>query len=495
MIYLAMGFAIFLYSFFILLLPTFLLIPFLIPLMLLFGAVIWALPVSEREPFRITGALFWGYLITLVLWPNYLAIYIPGLPWVTMPRLFCTPLILILLIDGSTSAPFRRTMLAMIRSAPAITYLVVAFAIIQLVSIGFSDAVFITINRVINNQLTWTAIYFVALWEFRKVENIERLMWLYILCVFALTLMAALEAQLGHVFWQTSVPGFLHPPDPLVDEILAGSYRLTGQYRVQGTQTTPLSLAELVAVTIPFLVYFADKYRKASVIAFLVLVDALIIYTLFQADARLGFGSILVGHLLGLAYIGVKIWRERPGSLWGPTISLSFPALAIVAGLAVVFVARVRVHVLGGGQHQGSNDDRKEQIALGLHKIWESPLFGFGADRGGPKVGFYSPGGQLTIDSYYLSILMDYGFLGFFVFYGLFVWTIYKPTKSAFAPDPYGSLNVAFAIFLFEFLIIKAVLSQAANHSLLFLAFAAVVALQYHARRARVERGRIIVAR
>ena len=59
------------------------------------------------------------------------------------------------------------------------------------------------------------------------------------------------------------------------------------------------------------------------------------------------------------------------------------------------------------------------------------PIFGFGADRAGDKVGFYSPGGQLTIDSYYLSILMDYGFLGFIVFYGLIICAIVAAIREA----------------------------------------------------------------
>src|ERR1700722_17268882 len=53
-----------------------------IPIGLMF--VIWALPDSRTAPTRLMTPLLFGLMFLLVLWPNYLAIALPGLPWITM---------------------------------------------------------------------------------------------------------------------------------------------------------------------------------------------------------------------------------------------------------------------------------------------------------------------------------------------------------------------------------------------------------------------------
>ena len=127
-----------------------------------------------------------------------------------------------------------------------------------------------------------------------------------------------------------------------------------------------------------------------------------------------------------------------------------------------------------------------------MKKIWESPVFGFGADRAGAKLGFYTPGGRLTIDNYYLSILLDYGFVGFFVFYGMIIVGIWKAVSIALVRrDRIGQLATAFASMITAYLVIKSVLSQQANQPLLFIGLGAVVALAYFDQRDRPEALRV----
>lgn len=476
--------AIVFYAFFILLIPRQLMLLFLMPLLIMFCMVIWAMPIGKKPPPKVLDTLFWIYFGSLFLWPNYLAITIPGIPWITIARLLTVPMMVILIWCASVSGPFKAYMKETRIALPALTWFVVAFSILQFVSIGFSDQTFITINRVFNNMLTWTVVFFASVWTFRKIANIDRFIVGYLVMTGILCVMTIFEAQSGGVLWRDSLPGFLHPADPLVDEILAGSYRLTGQYRVQATATTPLSLSELITLSIPFMFYAIDKYRTAlSVVAVLVL-DGLILNTLLLADTRSGFVAMIVGHMMALFYFGWRSWKQSKRSLIGPAITLMYPVMAIAVMSAVLFVGRIRTRVLGSGQHKGSNDARSEQWDLALHKIWESPLFGFGADRGGWKLGFFSPGGQLTVDTYLVSILMDYGIIGFILFYGMFIYAIFSAFRLMKSSNQTISVTgVCMGIFLTEFLVIKTVLSQAANHPLIFIAFGAIITLTLADRR------------
>ena len=52
----------------------------------------------------------------------------------------------------------------------------------------------------------------------------------------------------------------------------------------------------------------------------------------------------------------------------------------------------------------------------------------------------YYNGPTLTIDSYWLNVLLDYGVLGFFVFYGIFVNFTNAVATAISAVTPYARL-------------------------------------------------------
>lgn len=480
---LAVGIFTFFYSALFTLMPRFMSIIMLVPVGVLWLMVIWALPVGRYRPGRVLSALFLGYSFSLLMIPSYIGINIPGLPWITTVRLFGGPAILLLLVYGSTSQPFREQMLAMLRSEKAITGCIVAFAIIQLLSILMSDYPAMTFEKVVNNQIAWTGMFFIALWHFRRIESLRRWVWMYLVCMFLLAILAIVESRYQRILWANSIPDLLLIKDEVVEAILAGSTRFYGGYRVTGTSTTPLSFAELHALTIPFALYLMDKLRTLKGIVAGLLMIALSTTTIFLTDARLGIVSSLAGLLVYGFYFFYHRWRFTRTSLIAPAGVAFYPVAAAVFVAASILIGRIRIYVWGHSGQAESTDARFEQARMAMGKIIESPLIGFGASRGGPKVGWVSPSGKLSIDSYYVSILMDYGILGFVAFYGLFIIAIGKAFQIAFARnDDLGKLAAAWGTYLLIFLTSKAVLSQELNHPLIFIGFAAVVALSAHAR-------------
>lgn len=483
-IYVLLGFLCFFYSFFIILVPMQLKVPLMAPLIVMLLLVIWALPVRDYFPSKITHFLFWAYTITLLLWPNYLAIALPGLPWITAARLFAAPLVIYILVYASTSLPFKEIMKSRLQAVKPLWVLITIFALIQVVSIVAASQPFLVINRVFNNQVMWTGMFFATVWVMRDVKSLERWIIAYAVMTFILGMMAVWEAQLGQVIWANSVPSIFAIDDPSVERILQGSYRLTGQYRVQTTATTPLSFAEMMVLCVPFLFYLMQKYPKPSVILGCLVVDGLIIYGLIQADARLGFVGLIIGHVLYFLFYALDKRRQDRNSLMGAGLVVSIPVFMVLVTLAVLFIGRLRVRVLGGGQHESSNDARIEQMNIAFEKIWASPIFGFGSGEGGPRIGFMNGEGVVTIDSYYLMVMMDYGFVGFLVFYGMLIYSIYVCAKIAMTAKGADTRRMAavIAIFISEFLVIKSVLAQEANHPLAFMMLGAVATVAYSAR-------------
>lgn len=464
-----------------LLLPMQLKVPFALPLIFLVLFVVWALPTSQKAPGRLAERLFWAYSVTLLLWPNYLAIALPGLPWITTARLFATPMLLTILIYASTSLPFKQTMRERLALIRPLWILVAIFAVIQAVSVAVSPKPMLSLNRVFNNEVVWTGMFFAAVWVLRSPRSLERWFIAYVAMIFILGLLGVWEAHLQRVIWANSVPSIFQIDDPNVQKILGGSYRLTGQYRVQTTATTPLSFAEAIALAVPFLLYLMDTYRRLWVFFACLVIEGLIVYGLIQSDARLGFVAFILGHFLYIAFLGVDLWRSNKHSLLGPSLIFSLPVLLAIGLSMVLFVGRIRVRVVGSGQHTFSNEARIDQMAAALEKIWGSPFLGFGAGEGAMKLGFVNPSGEATIDSYFLSILMDYGIIGFLVFYGMLAYAIVLSFSLALrsSAQMVRRLSAALGIFLIQFVVIKIVLSQEANHPLVFIALGSLATVAY----------------
>ena len=95
----------------------FMLTQFLIPLLPLAGVAIWALPDGHPAYRKAISNLFFAFLFAVLLWPEYLAIALPGLPWITSVRLLGFPLCYFLLVSVSTSPDFRSEIAETARAA------------------------------------------------------------------------------------------------------------------------------------------------------------------------------------------------------------------------------------------------------------------------------------------------------------------------------------------------------------------------------------------
>ena len=148
-----MGFCLF-FGFFYGLTTPYLIKQLVIPVILLALLTVWALPDTRTAPTGMLYGLSFAFIIVLFLWPNYLAVALPGLPWITLMRLVGAPLALVLAISYSMSPDFRAQMKEALNATPLVYKLLAGFVLIQVVTIAFSDEKDQSIQRVINAQLT-----------------------------------------------------------------------------------------------------------------------------------------------------------------------------------------------------------------------------------------------------------------------------------------------------------------------------------------------------
>ena len=466
--------------FFSALVPTY--FAFLVsPLVILALLVIWALPDTHWAPTRLLEGLFFATFVALVAWPDYLAIALPGLPWITLVRLTSFPMVLILLTCISTSAEFRSELSRALRSIPSIPILLGIFVVIQIYSIGLSQDTSGSIQKFIVAQTTWTAVFFAAAYVFLQPGRIERwAMVLWAMAVFV-SLIAIWEYRIGRLPWVGHIPSFLKIQDESVQHILAGSMRAgTDLYRAQATFTTPLGLAEYIALTLPFVLHFAarkfpPKLRLAALASI-----PLLLYAVYLTNAKLGSVGCLLGILLYIFIVAVQNWKRNRQSLVAASILFSYPAgLGMLAALMLAS-RRFQVLILGNdGSHAASTDARVAQYTMGMQKFLQWP-FGYGIGQGSPTLGFGRAAGFESIDTYYLSVLLEYGIAGFIVYFGMFAIAIYEAGRRsllASSTNESKSFLLPIAISLITFIVIKSVFSQQDNHPVVFMMMGALMAL------------------
>ena len=464
------------------LVAPYLIIPFMAAPIILGVLVIWALPESQRPPLKLMEGFLFALFITLVMWPNYLAIALPGLPWITLIRLTGFPLLFLLLISLSVSAEFRARLSAILKAVPLLWQALVLFAVIQFLSIGLSPTMAASFQKFIVAQISWTAVFFVSCYVFAKPGRAE--FWTLVLWGMAMMigLIAILEVHEGHVPWAGHVPSLLKIEDPTVALIMKGQMRAyTDRYRAQATFSTSLGLGEFMALPMPFILHIMATTPRWPLRLGAFATVPFIVFITFLTDARSGMLGLIIGGMLYALVWGTLRWRRSPASLVGPAVVLSYPIMGVSVLALTLFVARIHRAVWGGGETADSSSARIIQYQMGFPLVLKRP-WGYGAGRAAETLGFREPGGLLTIDTYYLSIILEYGVIGFIVYYAMFGVAIFFASKYGLDPRLKRreyALLVPGSISLVAFLFIKSVFSQQDNHPLAFMILGMVAALVY----------------
>jgi hypothetical protein len=474
------------YGFYYAVYTPWLLVPLLVPVLLLMLITIWALPDSQFQPDAALERMFFAFFAALVLWPNYLAVDLPGLPWITLGRVVNAPMVLLLVITVSTSVPFRERMREILASSPVVWKAMVVFVVVQTLSLPLSHRPNFSFAHYVIDQFNNTAVFFICCYIFAKPGRAQIWATMFWALALMVSLIGFLEFRQSLPLWSGHVPEFLLIQDETVQRILAGASRgSTGQYRASSVFSTPLGLSEFLALALPFAMHFAAskhyrpvfRFAAGASVPFMVLV---IIYT----DSRLGVFGLFIAMMLYLLYRAIQHWRRNRGALMPMAIMAAYPAV-FSAFVMLSFVShRVKNKVWGTGQYEDSNKGRMDQLHMGVPKVLSHP-FGHGPATNGEVLGYTNPSGVITIDNYLLAVALDYGILGLISFVAMFGVSAYTASKHSFTTiekGPEEELLIPLAICMVSFLVIKTVFAQDDNHALVFMMMGVLTALTHRVR-------------
>jgi hypothetical protein len=206
---------------------------------------------------------------------------------------------------------------------------------------------------------------------------------------------------------------------------------------------------------------------------------------MYFTNSRSAALAMLLTPLLYAFMVSWRVRRQRPDSLMASSVLFAYPVLATVLVGLGVFWRRLHVMIIGGAQHQGSIDARVTQGTMGWQKILSRP-FGHGSGTSGNVLGFYYPGGETpTVESYALTLLLDYGVIGlaaFIVLLSAAIWSGFEAQNRAETDEM--KILAPVTIALFNFFVIKLVSSTESSMPIVFILIGCVIGLtaqQQHA--------------
>lgn len=471
------------YGFVFALYGRYFLVPLVGTLVIPVATLVWLLPERGRAPTKILTVLFSAVIGALLLWPDYLAISLRFLPWITLLRLFAVPMAVMLLVSLSVSRGFRQRLWDVADQTPWVRRLLLVYLAMLIVTLPFSNDLGYSVQRLALAQINWTALFIVALWVFSQPKNFERLVLALWPATIVICAIGVWESFIDQLPWADHIPSFLAVGDESVQRLLAGSARAaTGIYRVQSKFGNSLVLGEYLGLVTPFFIHGIFVTRRWSVKVLGAALLVLIAYVVHRTDSRLAMLGLLLSGLLYLLVWASLRWRDVKGSLFGPAVVVSYPLVFAAFVVGTFVLPPLTAMVWGGGAEAASNQSRRDQWTMGIPHIVTNPI-GHGIAQSGTTLNFRSPSGVITVDSFYLTLLLEVGLVGFVAFVGAFLCGIYYAGLTAIrSDDDETRLLMPLAIALFNFIVVKSVLSQQENHSLAFVLLAAVPALMWRAR-------------
>lgn len=464
-------------------LPPSFLVYMAIPIVLLGLLVIWALPDLANGPVKLLGGMLLAYSLLIPLWPNYLAFSAPGLPWISFRRLLNFPMGIVCLICLSTSSSFRASVKAALSEGGIAVRLLGLLLLLQFATIAISRAPGISLNISIDVIFSIMLTFIASCWFFQKERYVQRFINAMLAAGFLLCVLGIVESTQEKVLWSDSIPSFLAVGDEAVDRTLTSRTR-DGRYRVTATFSVALAFAEYLALIVPFILLRLFRSRTVGRIAFWLAIDALFLFVIVITTARLGIVGWLVSHAAFVSLWAFRRWRTRRTDIVAPAVALLYSMFALFFFVGMFTIPAIRNRTIGGGSTTLSDSGREAQFAMFWPKLFANP-FGNGAGQSGVTLGWRSQGGLLSVDSYVITVGLDFGVLGLIAFFGAFLVVIWRCFYSAlFGPERHSELVGAVGCSLLVITVIRYVLSQPDNMSIFYMLLGMGIAVLMHQRAA-----------
>lgn len=432
------------------------------------------LPDSRNDKARITITLLVLAVATKFLWPSFSYIPVPGLPFKNPQRwvwLFCIGYWIWSLLSNAT----LRERTAQRLTGHPLSAMVLAFFAWRLVSCAGSQLPATSVFTAAMEIFDYLPAYLMAITWIRDERDVRTLTSAMVVVLLLIEVAALVEARMQSNPFMALLP-YDRENSEFLNAVGVAKYR-AGAYRAQATFNHALLLAQYLACMLPLAVGSLLRVRTVPMRLCALAGVGLLPAAMWATHTRT---SVVAAGLVLALLVLLLAWRQarRADGQFQQHVAGYF-GLVVAAGILVAAIAVAYYWTVGRtAQETGSSLARLRMLQLSIGAFAESPIFGHGPVVGSFKVALRSSDGTASLDSYFLTQLVESGLLGFALFVGFFLAAAVAGITEAGRATTQGlSLRLVWSLLVLAFGFSALVLSTPHNMQLLYLALGVVVAL------------------
>ena len=451
-----------------------------------FPFILWALPDTPSAPIKTLHRAFFAALVVNLCLPTYYMVRLPGIPWLELRRIFLLPVVLLTAYIFAISKEERQGISTILSTQRALSICVIGFFVMGSISVLVSSNPGFSFSKLSDVGLTWYLPFFAAMIVVRAGVRVEDFYKFVAAASIPVILLGIADFLAQRNFAINVIPsGMLAKmaaDSPVIAGILAANPFRNGWYRASSIYNSPLSFGEFAAMVAPVGAHYIVHGRGVLIrfFGFGFLICALA--GIFASGSRGGYVGFLVGmSLLGILYVA-RYLRTHPRSMLAPLVTISFLLGFSAVGGLFMSSHRLNMIVFGVGVATASDNGRSEQWHMAIPHIIANPVTGYGLGRGAEVVGWAAPGGDVSIDSFALSMIVETGVPGFIFYFGIIAIGMMVAAKTYLRDaDPQAEIGAGLAASLSAYGIYRFFLSQHENQMLFFLFLALTYLIGYPA--------------
>lgn len=427
------------------------------------------MPAVNHTADRLGIWLIFLFVIFSIVWPRYALLRVPGSPGLSPPRLLQGMLTVYWLYIVSKNFSYRSILVSRIKESRPFFIAVGLLLLFKFFSVFSSDLPFVSLKGFFNELLSVYFLILVSLTFVRDINDVRIVLFAFLVGSMGAVGVGIVEYALNkNVFI-----GFLDVDSDYMKQVFAEKIR-AGSYRLQSTFSHPLTFSEFMVVSTPVGVVLLRKLLRNNILFFFVFLLSISACTLvvIKSGSRSGVGALLLG--VGLYFVlcsarQLIVSRDRVSSVFNIFFILTC-IVALVLGL--YFISDILV----GKTTRELNSAlvRLEMWSRGIQMALDQPLFGYGQDMAAITLGFVEGDGNITIDSYYLSVLLEAGIIGFVCYLFLILYALFKGLSRGFCEDENSLFLIAISVSIICFAVVKSVLSLTHNHGVFMIMFSLI---------------------
>lgn len=430
------------------------------------------MPALSHTADKLGIWLIFLFVFFAIVWPRYALLRMPGLPGLSPPRLFQGGLTIYWLYVISKNFSYRSILANRMKESKPF-FLAMAFLLLfKFFSVFSSDLALVSLKGFFNEVLS---VYFPILVCLTFVRNIKDAR--IVLLAFVVGVIGAVGVGVvEYVLNRNVFISFLDVDSDYVKQVFAEKIR-AGSYRLQSTFSHPLTFSEFMVVSAPVGVVFLRKLLRNNFLFFLLFLFSIsaCAFVVVKSGSRSGVGALLLG--VGLYFVFCSARQLIISCDHRVTVFHLFFILLSIAALVLGLYFISDILVGKTTRELNSALVRLEMWSDGIKMALEQPVFGYGQDMAAVTLGFVEGDGNITIDSYYLSVLLETGFIGFLCYLFLILYVLFRGMRHGFGKDENGVFLIAISVSIICFAVVKSVLSLTHNHGIFMVLFSLVFAI------------------